>query len=338
MKNRIEKILSTQRNYIYNHISTKENPADLLTRGTTFPKLMKEPIWFSGPKWLTTEQNWPNQKSYNEIAINVTEAQVTTNNLPSNIAIDIKKYSSFKKLINITKYVFQFITNRTGRSMSDPIKFWIKCQQHEHFPEIYKTLQEGSASKNKLIKDLGLYMDDAQIIRCRGRIMNAELPFEAKHPILLPKMGHFTKLIINEAHQITLHGGLGDTLSQVRKHYWIPKGRQAIKASLKECNICRRYEARPVHYPGPPNLPQERVTLTRPFEVTGVDYTGAMTITGEADVPKKVYICLFTCASTRAVHLEVAEDLSSETFLQLFRTFAARRSCPRIIISDNATN
>ena len=49
-------------------------------------------------------------------------------------------------------------------------------------------------------------------------------------------------------------------------------------------------------------------------------------------------MCLFTCASTRAVHLEVAEDLSSETFLQLFRTFAARRSCPRIIISDNATN
>ena len=222
--------------------------------------------------------------------------------------------------------------------MSDPIKFWIKHQQAEYFPEVHKILERGSVSKNRLIKDLGLYIDEAQIIRCGGRIRNADLPYESKHPVLLPKMGHLTKLIIKEAHQITLHGGLGDTLAQVRKSYWIPKGRQAVKASLKECNICRRYEARPVHYPGPPNLPQERVTLTRPFEVTGVDYTGAMTITGEADMPKKVYICLFTCASTRAVHLEVAEDLSSETFLQLFRTFAARRSCPRIIISDNATN
>ena len=339
VKNRVEKILSTQNNYVYNHISTKENPADLLTRGVTFSKLIKEPIWFKGPQWITTEQNWPEQKSYDGVAVNIAEAQTNNNiNLPETLAIDITKYSSYNKLINITRYVFQFITQQTGRIMSDPIKFWIKHQQAEYFPEVHKILERGSVSKNRLIKDLGLYMDEAQIIRCRGRIRNADLPYESKHPVLLPKKGHLTKLIIKEAHKITLHGGLGDTLAQIRKNYWIPKGRQAVKASLKECNICRRYEARPVHYPGPPNLPQERVTLTRPFEVTGVDYTGAMTITGEADVPKKVYICLFTCASTRAVHLEVAEDLSSETFLQLFRTFAARRSCPRIIISDNATN
>ena len=337
IKNRVEKILSTQNNYVYNHISTKENPADLLTRGVMFSKLIKEPIWFKGPQWITTEENWPDQKSYDDVAVNITEA-ADNNSLPKKLAMDITKYSSFRKLINTTSYVFQFITKQTGRIMSDPIKFWIKHQQAEYFPEVSKILEKGSISKNKLIKDLGLYMDDAHIIRCRGRIKNAELPLESKHPVLLPKMGHLTKLIIKEAHQITLHGGLGDTLAQIRKSYWIPKGRQAVKASLKECNICRRYEARPLSYPGPPNLPQERVTLTRPFEVTGVDYTGAITITGEADVPKKVYICLFTCASTRAVHLEVAEDLSSETFLQLFRTFAARRSCPRIIISDNATN
>ncbi len=90
-------------------------------------------------------------------------------------------------------------------------------------------------------------------------------------------------------------------------------------------------------YPGSPNIPPERISLGRPFEV-GVDYTCAMIITGESDIPKKVYICLFTCARTRAIHQEVAEDLSSETFLQLFRIFAARRSCPCLIISDNATN
>ena len=254
------------------------------------------------------------------------------------MAIDITKYSSFKKLINVTKYVFQFIAKQTGRIKLDPLTYWIKQQQAECYPEVYESLKQGSNRKNKLIKNLGLYMDDTRIIRCRGRLKNAQLPHESKHPVLLPKASHLTNLIIKEAHQVTLHGGLGDTLAHIRKNYWIPQGRQAIKPSLRECKICRRYEARPISYPGPPHLPQERVTLTRPFEVTGVDYTGAITITGETDVPKKVYICLFTCASTRAVHLEVAEDLSSETFLQLFRTFAARRSCPRIIISDNATN
>ena len=51
----------------------------------------------------------------------------------------------------------------------------------------------------------------------------------------------------------------------------------------------------------------------------------------------KVYICLFTCASTRAVHLEVVTDLSEKTFMQAFRRFAARRSLPRLIMSDNAS-
>ncbi len=86
-------------------------------------------------------------------------------------------------------------------------------------------------------------------------------------------------------------------------------------------------------YPGPRNLPPERVSLGKSFEITGVNYTGAVIITGEGDIPKKIYICLFTC-----VHLEVPEDLSSETFLQLFRIFAARSSCPHLIINDIATN
>ena len=147
-----------------------------------------------------------------------------------------------------------------------------------------------------------------------------------------------TKLTVEEAHKNTLHGGVIETLAYIRKSYWIPQGRQLVKKYLKECQICRCYEGKPVPYPGPPELPSGRVRGGTPFEVTGVDYTGAITITGDSGPPKKVYICLFTCASTRAVHLDIAEDLSSETFLQIFRRFAARRSCPRRIISDNGTN
>ena len=342
IKNRVEKILSLQREltmkFVFNHTSTKENPADFLTRGMTFSKLMKEPLWFEGPHWITKEDSWPIQKCYNHISVNVTDAQVINDNQQDNMAIDLTKYSCFKKLINVTRYVFQFMSHKTNKPMTDPTKYWIKHQQREYYPEIVDILQKKTTGRNKLIRDLGLYLDKEKVIRCRGRITNAPVPYEARHPILLPKMSHLTQLIIMEAHRITLHGGLGDTLAQIRKDYWIPKGRQAIKVTLKGCNICRRYEARPISYPGPPALPHDRVTLTRPFEVTGVDYTGALTITGDSDSPKKVYICLFTCTSTRALHLEVAEDLSAETFLRMFRAFAARRSCPRIIISDNATN
>ena len=73
-----------------------------------------------------------------------------------------------------------------------------------------------------------------------------------------------------------------------------------------------------------------------PFTYTGVDFSGALYVRrGEEEV--KVYLCLFTCATTRALHLEIVQDLSTETFLLAFRKFAARRLLPTIMTSDNAS-
>ncbi|XP_045198526.2 uncharacterized protein LOC123552845 [Mercenaria mercenaria] len=80
-----------------------------------------------------------------------------------------------------------------------------------------------------------------------------------------------------------------------------------------------------------------RVQDASPFTVTGVDFTGALYVRNRNDAEKKAYICLFTCASTRAVHLEVVPDLSEESFIQAFRRFTCRNSLPRILVSDNAT-
>ena len=76
--------------------------------------------------------------------------------------------------------------------------------------------------------------------------------------------------------------------------------------------------------------------MMEPFTVTGIDFTGALYIRA-SEGENKVYICLFTCASTRAVHLEVVTDLSEETFLQAFRRFSSRKSLTRIVLSDNAS-
>ncbi|XP_069189907.1 uncharacterized protein [Procambarus clarkii] len=99
------------------------------------------------------------------------------------------------------------------------------------------------------------------------------------------------------------------------------------------------YDTRVCPYPGHPPLPKERVVHIRPFETTRVDFTGVLTLTGTKDKnPVKAYICLFTCATTRAVHLEVTPDMSAEAFLQAFRRFASHRSCPKLMISDNGSN
>lgn len=158
----------------------------------------------------------------------------------------------------------------------------------------------------------------------------------ACHPILIWKHHCFTQLTVVEAHKNTLHGGMADTLAYIRKQYWIPQCGQEVKHHLKSYQTCKCYEGRPVKYPGPPLLPSDRVKSLWPFKVTRVDYTGAITVTG--CYPINLYICLFTCAFTKAVHLELAEDLSAETFIQLFCWFAARQSCPRRMISNNAPN
>ena len=67
-----------------------------------------------------------------------------------------------------------------------------------------------------------------------------------------------------------------------------------------------------------------------------MDYTGALYVRN-AGIETKVYICLFTCGTTRAIHLEVVEDLTIEAFLLAFRRFASRKSLPRKLISDNAS-
>ena len=74
-----------------------------------------------------------------------------------------------------------------------------------------------------------------------------------------------------------------------------------------------------------------------PFSITGVDFTGALYVKQDNGDEGKAYICLFTCATSRAIHLEVVTDLSTISFLMAFRRFAARRSLPQVMMSDNAT-
>ena len=93
---------------------------------------------------------------------------------------------------------------------------------------------------------------------------------------------------------------------------------------------------RPYAVPDPPPLPQLRTQDVQPFTFTGVDFTGALYVQQDKE-EGKVYLCLFTCATTRAVHLEIAQDLTADTFLMAFRKFAGSRSLPTIMMSDSGS-
>ena len=159
----------------------------------------------------------------------------------------------------------------------------------------------------------------------------------AKFPYLLPQNNYLTSLIVNHVHVSLSHVGVGSTLTALRQSFWIPSGRQYVRKLLRHCVICRKHGSRPYATPESAPLPKVRVQDVSPFTITGVDFTGALYVKQCNGEESKVHICLFTCATSRAVHLEVVTDLSVPTFLLAFRRFAARRSLPQVMMSDNAT-
>ena len=175
------------------------------------------------------------------------------------------------------------------------------------------------------------------ILQVGGRLQNSSLSDSAKHPIILPSKHHVTKLIILDIHKKEGHVGPLHTLSVVRQHYWVVKEHVTVRKVIRECRFCQHMNAQPGKQLTVP-LPSGRVTPEKPlFAFTGVVYAGPYTTTiGRRSAQR--YICLFSCMTTQAVHLECAYALDVDLFLLALQRFTARRCTPEAIYSDNGTN
>ncbi|XP_063441997.1 uncharacterized protein LOC134722318 [Mytilus trossulus] len=184
---------------------------------------------------------------------------------------------------------------------------------------------------------LRLYLDKDGLIRCGGRINNAPLPENAKFPYLIPTKHRLTNLLINDIHIENLHSGIGSTVTYLRQKYWIPSAQQEVGCVIRKCVSCRKVTGVAYKAQDPPPLPKDKLSSEEPFTISGVDFSGALNIKGDDGVLRKVYICLFTCANTRAIHLEIVPDIAEKSFMLASRRFISRKSIPRFMISDKAT-
>ena len=153
--------------------------------------------------------------------------------------------------------------------------------------------------------------------------------------ILLPTTGDFTKRLIEDYHQGILYWGVQATMCGIRERSWIPKLRSAVKSTIYNCNLCKRYHKRPLKPPATGNLPRFRSELDEPFQTTGIDFAGPL-IYKDHDQEMKGYIVIFNCATTRAVHLKLSRSMLTEELKYTFKEFIARHGIPRTVISDNA--
>ncbi|XP_053388629.1 uncharacterized protein LOC128551740 [Mercenaria mercenaria] len=197
-------------------------------------------------------------------------------------------------------------------------------------------METGSA-RATLVRQLRLYIDENGFIRCCGRIHNAPVDKQTKFPYLLPDKHNYTRLLIQDTHERLLHSGVSSVVTQLRQLYWIPSIRRSVQSVLKKCVACKKVNGRSYMSPDAPPLHKIRVEDAKPFRVTGIDFSGALHVRDRDSREMKAYVCLFTCASTRAVHLELVPDMTTDTFIHALRRFCCRRSVPEVIMSDNAT-
>ena len=181
-----------------------------------------------------------------------------------------------------------------------------------------------------------LVLNSDGLLRCRGRLEHSSLSESARFPILLPRQDKLTELIIEKLHKENCHSDVSQTLSKARYTYWIPYGCASVCSMIRSCRVCRRYEGGPYIMPQMAALPKSRVQESPPFYRTGLDYFGPLFIKSNEDI-RKAWVCLFTCMVTRAVHMELIQDMTTEEFLLGFKGFVSQRGASCEIVSDNAT-
>ncbi|PFX24905.1 hypothetical protein AWC38_SpisGene10491 [Stylophora pistillata] len=203
------------------------------------------------------------------------------------------------------------------------------------FPEEFNHPEEPVKKSSRLYKLDSIVMDG--LLRVGGRLRKASLPAESEHQIILPKEDHVTRVTIDDYHRACGHSGREHVLASIRQKFWITQGSSAVKSVLGQCVSCHRRQA-PLCQQKMADLPEDRVLAEKPpFTSVGVDYFCPFQVRRGRSLVKR-YGVIFTCLAIRAVHLEIAHGLGTDSFLSALRRFIARRGQVRQIYSDNGSN
>ncbi|GFT56236.1 integrase catalytic domain-containing protein [Trichonephila clavipes] len=190
------------------------------------------------------------------------------------------------------------------------------------------------------LKSLNIFQDDKGILRVGGRLEKASIPYSQRHPVTLAKNSKLSKIYFITLHKKLFHVGPQGLLNAVRLRFWALGGRNLARKTVHTCVVC--FKCKPIpssQIMG--NLPYERVNMAPPFSITGLDLGGPYFVTYKHQrkgVLNKIYVCVCICFVTRAIHLEILSDLTSNAIIATLKRFMSRRGKCSKIFTDNATN
>lgn len=346
--NRVNTIRQLTEGHQWRHVPTHLNPADVGSRGSSLADSNEMKLWLDGPKFLLeTETSWPVETfdvptdvyelSEERKVLSVVSSPPWHGELFSRFSCWIRLLKCVAWLLRFKRYMIAM----KGRDITvsvlvGPLSLkeltYAKCcvvrlVQEECFgipirKECFECIKRLNPVVNNGILCLG------------GRVQGIGV---REKPLLMPSRHSVTNLIIRYYHETNGHVGAVQVLSLLREEVWIVKGMAQVKRVIRTCPKCKLLYAKPISQVMAP-LPMERTCSGGyPFQFCGVDYFGPFRVRfGRSD--HKRYGCLFTCLQTRAVHIEVAHSMSTDSFLMSLLRFCNRRGSPQVIFSDNGTN
>lgn len=329
--NRVKEIRQLTSPEQWRYVPGEMNPADVVSRGCLLSTYLKL-AWWEGPHWLKdSSDTWP----ATELVSTNMEAKDTTTSLVSTVACEkdenlFVRIGKYSKAVRVIAWILRFRRN-------------VKMDKSRNISESYLSGEEITEAERVMlkyiqkshqidVKDMELKMQSDGLLHVKTKILSEEFECNFREPIVLPPCTLVESMVV-EQHEKMHHAGVTTVLSEMREKFWIIRGRRLVKKIVRNCVKCRRIKAKPVQTPAI-GLPNNRVNMGKAFQVTGVDLAGPL-FTKDG---KKVWICLFTCAVYRAVHLELVDNLSTLCFEQALRRFIARRGRVTTMYSDNGTN
>lgn len=350
--NRISEILEISRSEDWYKIPTKENIADQATRASENPSgLIGNDNWVSGPVWLSIGK-WPaqtiltpNQESEVEVKRTVCIVQAKV----ESPLITYERFSNYLRLVRAIAWVNRFIDNCRGHKNGNKVlssseinkSELMLCMlvQKEVFCDEFQSMKNSQIlDKSSKIYNLNPILDADNVVRVFGRIDNAPtIPIYTKRPIIMPKDHYVTELLVKHFHIKCRHQLQELTICEIRKKFWINDLRSIVRRVKSHCVRCKILYAKPRNQLMGAH-PEDRLTpFIRPFTYTGVDYFGPVNVSIGRSKHKR-WIAVFTCLTIRAVHTEIAEDLSSDSCIICLRNFINLRGVPKRMRSDNGSN
>ena len=373
---RLELIRRVSSSNDWRYCETESNPADVATRPLANKHFeTRTKLWIEGPQFLHLPPDKFNVNSIPltvrdaRIELRTTFCKEPKATLTRVIQTSLNLYTLKKRLGYLAAFVEFVIAKAKKLEFHKPrlnaiylekaLHSTVLYVQRECFGTVFDSLQaESPDSLEDAIKRLNAktlsnserrHLKDLRSIRClrpaafpdgtlriEGRLEEADLPTDAKHPVILPSRHPLTRLVILNCHQEIAHAGIQYTLMLTRQKYWIIKGLSSVRHYLNQCNACNLQKARPVRQLMA-DLPASRLAAhNKPFFNTGCDYFGPLPYK-EGRSERKAWGLLFTCLSTRAIHVELVTSLDLSNFIMAFSRFVDLRGSVSSMYSNNGT-